>query len=89
MEWIDVNDLLPPKNIKFLFNYYCGTGIGEWGQCFTVTNGNSERTHKCYILILNPSLLVGNQEEPFEWDEKKMIEMEVSWMHLPKPPENK
>ena len=86
-KWISVKQEMPPKDKKFLFSYHCGEGLGEWGQCYTVFNGNSERTHEAYILILWPSaILDGN--EPFCWSEEKLIEMDVKWMLLPKPPRN-
>ena len=87
MEWIKCSDNLPPKNIKFLFSYFYGVGIGCWGQCFTIINGNSERTHESYILILNPELMVGDQDQPIEWNEATMIDWDVYWMPLPKSPE--
>jgi hypothetical protein len=82
-KWVECVKKFPPKNKKFLFSYDYGIGIGAWGQCFSVINGNSERTHEAYILVLNPHLMVGNQEEPFKWDENKMLDMEVKWMDLP------
>ena len=86
MEWIKCSVLNPPKDKKFIFSYFAGIGIGEWGQCFKIINGNSERSHFSYILILDPFLIVGDQESPFEWNEEYMKIMEVSWMHLPSPP---
>ena len=85
-EWISVKDLPARKNNKFLFSYFGGIGLGCWGQAYTTINGNSERTHEAYFLVLNPCDISEDQGEPFEWDEEKMIEMEVSWMALPKPP---
>jgi len=87
MKWIKIEDQSPPKDKVFLFSYFYGIGLACWGQCFTTINGNSERTHEAYILILNPDLMVGNQGEPMEWDEECMKTMEVSWMPLPNPPE--
>lgn len=86
MEWIKCSDKMPPKLDKFLFHYWCGIGIGSWGKCYTIINGNSERTHESYILILWPCDILGG-EDPYCWDENYMIEMEVQWMPLPKPPE--
>jgi hypothetical protein len=80
-EWIDCKTQMPPKNRKFLFSYYYGIGLGEWGQCYTTINGNSERTHEAYILVLSPAALL-NPEEPFTWDESYMIYMEVKWKFL-------
>lgn len=83
--WVSCKDELPPKKGKFLFSYHCGIGLGCWDQCYTIINGNSERTHKAYILILWPSeILDGN--DPFCFDEEKMKEMEMFWMPLPEPP---
>ena len=82
MDWISVEDEAAPKKGKFLFSYHYGIGLGQWGQCFTTINGNSERTHEAYILILWPSEILEG-EKPFEWDEEFMKEMEVSWMPLP------
>lgn len=86
MEWISVKNCPAPKEEKFLFHYHCGIGLGCWGQAFTSTNGNSERTHKIYFLVLWPMDISENDGEPMQWDEEKMIEMEVSWMPLPNPP---
>jgi hypothetical protein len=85
-EWISVKDKPAPKEGKFLFKYYYGIGLGEWAQCYTIFNGNSERTHQAYILILWPSEILDGKD-PFEWNEEYMIEMEVSWMPLPKQQE--
>lgn len=87
MNWIKCKNALPPKDCKFLFAYYFGIGLGVWAQCYKTVNGNSERTHEAYILILHPSDIL-NGDDPFCWDEKYMIEMDVSWMPLPKPPED-
>lgn len=85
MEWIKCSDQPAPKVGKFLYSYHCGIGLGEWGQCYTINNGNSERSHKEYILILWPSeILDGN--DPYTWNEEKMVEMDVSWMPLPESP---
>ncbi len=84
-EWISVKDKPAPKNGKFLFHYHYGIGLGSWGQAYTTINGNSERTHEIYFLVLWPRDV--SEEEPMEFDEKKMIEMEVSWMPLPAPPD--
>jgi len=85
MYWISCKDNLPPKDKKFLFSYHYGIGIGQWGQCYTVINGNSERTHEAFILILHP-LEILDGSEPFQWNESYMKEMNVSWMPLPKEP---
>lgn len=84
MEWFECKHTPAPKKGKFLFSYHFGIGIGEWGQCYTTINGNSERTHHAYILILWPSEILEG-DVPFEWDEEYMIEMEVSWGPLPQP----
>lgn len=81
--WINAQDTLPTKRRKFLFSYHSGTGLGQWGQCYTIINGNSERTHEAYILILDPQSILDG-EEPFQWNDKKILEMEVSWMEIPK-----
>lgn len=85
-KWINCEEKMPPKNKKFLFSYYFGIGLGCWGQCFTTINGNSERTHEAYVMVLDPHLMVGNQEEPFEWSEQYIKEMDVFWMDLPNEP---
>lgn len=82
MEWIDCKSEFPPKKGKFLFKYHYGIGLGEWGQCYTIFNGNSERTHEAYILILWPTEILDGRE-PFQWKEDYMIDMEVFWMPLP------
>jgi|GEM_PF-7028501 hypothetical protein len=81
MNWIKCEEKEAPKNEKFLFKYHYGIGLGEYGQCYTTFNGNSERTHEAYILILHPS--EWEEKNPFEWSHERMIEMEVSWMPLP------
>lgn len=81
MKWIDCKIQLPPKDRKFLFSYHCGIGLGEYGQCYTISHGNSERTHKAYILILNPSDILAG-EDPFTWNDEKMIEMDVKWISI-------
>lgn len=86
MEWISVKNKEAPKTRKFLFYYHCGIGLGNWGQAYTCINGNSERTHKSYFLVLWPMDISENDGEPMQWDEKKMIEMEMYWMEIPKPP---
>ena len=81
-KWVDCKDEMPPKDKKFIFSYHCGEGLGQHGQCYTIINGNSERTHHAYILILWPSeILDGN--DPMQFDDEKMIEMEIKWMPLP------
>lgn len=85
-QWIKCSDILPPKKGKFLFHYHCGIGLGSWGQAYTLINGNSERTHKIYFLVLWPMDISENSDEPMRWNEEKMIEMEVSWMPLPEGP---
>jgi hypothetical protein len=87
MEWIKCSDQLAPKDKKFLFSYHCGIGLGCWGQAYTTINGNSERTYHSYFLVLTPMDISENDGEPFIWGEKKMIEMEVSWMPLPDKPD--
>jgi hypothetical protein len=87
MEWIKCSDKPAPKDKKFLFSYHCGIGLGCWGQAYTTINGNSERTHHSYFLVLTPMDISENDGEPFIWGEKKMIEMEVSWMSLPLSPD--
>ncbi len=77
---------MPPKKGKFLFNYYYGTGLGNWDQAYEIINGNSERIDEQYILVLWPSE-VNSGISCFQWDEKKMIEMDVSWATLPEPPQ--
>lgn len=84
--WIKCSEKMPPKDKKFLFSYFAGIGIAKWGTTFKIINGNSERTEEKYILVLEPDFMVGNIDEPFEWNEKYMIEMDVSWMPLPSPP---
>ena len=84
-EWIKCSDRLPPKLGKFIYNYYYGIGLGEWGQCYTIINGNSERTHEAYILILWPHEILDGLF-PYEWNDERMIEMEVNWMPLPDAP---
>lgn len=82
MEWISVKNQPAPKEGKFLFSYHCGVGLGAWGQAYTTIQGNSERTHKLYFLVLWP-MDISDDGEPFQWDESKMIEMDVYWMNLP------
>jgi hypothetical protein len=86
LEWISVKIKTAPKDSKFLFSYHCGIGLGAWGQAYTNINGNSERTHSLYFLVLCPMDISENNGEPFQWNEDKMIEMEVYWMPLPKSP---
>ena len=81
--WIDCKKCHPPKNAKFLYKYHYGIGLGQWGKCYTTVNGNSERTHESYILVLHPAELL-DHGHPFEWNEEKMVEMEVLWRPLPK-----
>lgn len=86
-KWISVRNELAPKSGKFLFYYHCGVGLGSWGQAYTTINGNSERTHKTYFLVLWPMDISENDGEPFQWNEDKMIEMNIYWMPLPLPPD--
>lgn len=87
MEWISVSEQEAPKTGKFLFSYHYGIGIGEWANTFQHRNGDSFLTDvKKYILILWPSEILQGCD-PMEWDNGKMIEMEVHWMPLPNPPE--
>lgn len=88
-KWISVKDEPAPKKEKFLFSYYYGVGLGAWGQAYTTINGNSERTHEIYFLVLCPMDISENESEPMQWNERKMIEMDVFWMPLPAPPEEK
>lgn len=85
-KWISVKDKAAPKKDKFLFSYHYGVGLGNWSQAYTTFNGNSERTHEIYFLILWPMDISENNGEPMQWTEEKMIEMDVMWMPLPKPP---
>lgn len=85
-EWISVKDKAAPKTGKFLFYYHCGIGLGCWTQAYTTINGNSERTHKCYFLVLWPCDISENDGEPMQWSDDKMIEMDMYWMPLPNPP---
>jgi hypothetical protein len=88
MEWISVKVKMAPKNEKFLFDYHCGTGLGCWGQGYTDINGNSERTHEIYFLVLWPRDISENTTEPMQWSEEKMKEMDVFWTPLPKRSED-
>jgi hypothetical protein len=85
-EWISVKDEPAPKTGKFLFYYHCGIGLGSWGQAYTTINGNSERTHHVYFLVLWPQDISENDGEPMQWWESKMIEMDVYWRPLPERP---
>lgn len=82
MEWISCKDELPPIDEKFLFHYHCGTGIGEWAYTYPVIEGHSIATDPKYLLILWPSEIVAG-ESPLEFDDRKMIEMDIYWMPLP------
>ncbi len=84
--WISVNDKEVPKTGKFLFSYHCGIGLVSWGQAYTTVNGNSERTHEIYFLILWPQDISENNGEPMQWNDEKMKEMDVYWMPLPEMP---
>lgn len=86
MQWISVKEIPAPKKGKFLFSYHHGIGLGAWGQAYTNFNGNYESTHQLYFLVLWPMNISEDSGEPFQWNEKKMIEMQVSWMPLPEPP---
>jgi hypothetical protein len=79
--WFDCKETPAPKEGKFLFHYDHGIGLGQWGQCYTTINGNSERTHEAYILILHPSEILDGSE-PYCWSHEKMIEMGVSWKSI-------
>lgn len=83
--WIKCSNRLPPKDCKFLFSYSYGIGLGNWSHAYQVIQGNSERIDEKYILVLWPSE-INDGDSCFQWDEKKLIEMDVSWMPLPKPP---
>jgi len=88
-EWISCKDSLAPKKGKFLFHYCYGIGLGNWDRIYHFQNGgHSFLSDECkYILVLWPSeLKEGCENFPMQWNENKMIEMEVSWMPLPKPP---
>jgi hypothetical protein len=87
-EWIKCSTKMPPKQEKFLFHYDFGTGLGDWGQTYEIINGNSERRDERYILILWPSEVLESSMNIFEWNEEKMIEMEVYWQPLPIPPKD-
>ena len=86
VEWISVKDKLPPKDSKFLFSYFYGIGLGQYGQCYEILNGNSERTHNGYILILWPTEILDGSS-PMTFEEDQMIEMEMHWMPLPYRPD--
>lgn len=78
-DWKYCKDELPPKNKIFVFNFYENIGLGRWGQCYTVFKGNSERTHEAYILIIDPQQILDG-EDPYEWQDERMIEKELKWM---------
>lgn len=84
--WIKCSDRMPPKTGKFLFHYWAGIGIGNYGHTYKIINGSSERSNDKYILVLWPSEISAGFTCPYEWEEKDMIEMEVSWMPLPDGP---
>lgn len=84
--WIKCSEQMPPKDAKFLFHYHYGIGLGNWGNHYKIINGNSERVFDGYCLILWPSE-INQGQSPFQWTEKDMLEMEVSWMPLPEPPD--
>jgi hypothetical protein len=86
MTWIKCSERLPPKNRKFLFHYHYGIGLAQWEQSYEIINGNSERQDKKYLLILWPSEINDGSSEVFQWDNKTMVDMKVSWMPLPEPP---
>ena len=86
MKWIKCSEQMAPKDEKFLFCYHSGIGFGQFGQCYTTINGNSERTHTAYILCLSTQDILDG-EDLFEWDKNKVIEMDVYWMPLPSIPE--
>ena len=88
MEWIDVKDRLPPKEGKFLFYYYYGMGIGQWGQSYEIIMGNSERDNEKYILVLHPTE-INDGGEAYQWDGDKLIEMDIYWRPLPEAPKVK
>jgi len=85
MRWVKCRHREAPKDRKFLFYYHCGMGLGAWSQGYTTSNGNSERTHHCYFLVLYPCDESEN-DTPFQWSETYMVEMDVSWRELPSPP---
>ena len=84
-EWISVKDKSPPKDQKFLFSYYAGIRLAQWRQCYTTINGNIERTHEAFCLVLEP--FDESEDERFEWPEDYLKYLDVYWMPLPKPPE--
>lgn len=86
-EWISSKDQHPPKHEKFLFSYEYGIGLGEWGLCYTEINGNSERTHEAYILILWPSE-INDGNCPMTFHTYQIVEMDFLWMPLPLPPKH-
>ncbi len=86
-KWVSVKKQPAPKEGKFLFSYHCGVGLASWGQAYTTINGNSERTHELYFLVLCPMDITENECEPMQWNEEKMVEMDVYWMPVPLPKE--
>ena len=89
MKWIKCSEKLPPKQEKFLFHYYYGIGLGSWGTKYTYFDGDSwDQGEKIYLLILWPQEARDSKGDIYEWDENYMIEMGVSWMPLPKSPQN-
>jgi hypothetical protein len=87
-QWINVKDQCAPKKGKFFFHYFGGMGLAEWGTRYEDRNNNSEYAGECYHLVLSPSQVNGNSriDEVMEFDDNKMIEMEMKWMLLPEPP---
>lgn len=88
-KWISVKDNAAPKEGKFLFHYRCGLGLGEYGSRFEDINNNSEYAGDCYHLVLSPQEVNPNSRycDVMEWDDDKMIEMNVFWIPLPHPPQ--
>lgn len=89
-EWIKATDQMPPKESKFLFHYYFGIGIGDWSRIYHFQDGGhsylSDEYRYCLVLWASEHKK-GMEEKAMQWDEEKLIEMKISWMPLPKPPE--
>ncbi len=86
-EWSKCSEKQPPKDVKFLYYYYGGIGLGQWSQCYTDIIGNSERTHEGYILILHPSE-INDGQDPWQTEIEDMIACEMFWMPLPEGPKD-
>ena len=81
-QWIDCKSQLPPKEGKFLYSYFYGVGLGEWGKRYAFVYGKSRPTSDSYILVLWPSE-IENGDTPIHLNEQEMIEMEMFWMPIP------